>query len=128
MLQFGCLTSFGSITWDTQFCQIWDWCEISVTILVFILDYFQEKLTIKVFKKSKKPYFGGHFVSQIWLKINFRGNRALSLFKYSNYLPWCQKSEKTNEPFLRKMLNWWMGTGRQQWFYRTLFRMGVQWL
>ena len=29
--------------------------------------------------------------------------RALLVFKYSNYLPLCQKSEKTNEPFLRKM-------------------------
>ena len=25
-------------------------------------------------------------------------------FKYFNYLPLCQKSEKTNESFLRKML------------------------
>ena len=32
--------------------------EISMTILVFILDYFLEKLTTKSFKKSKWPYFG----------------------------------------------------------------------
>ena len=30
--------------------------------------------------------------------------RTLSVFKYSNYLPF-QKSEKTNEPFPRKMPN-----------------------
>ena len=31
--------------------------------------------------------------------------RAVSVFKYFNYLPSCQKSEKANEPFLRKMPN-----------------------
>ena len=34
--------------------------------------------------------------------------KALSVFKYSNYLLPCQKSEKTNEPFLRKMPTWQM--------------------
>ena len=33
---------------------------------------------------------------------------AVSVFKYSDYLPSCQKPEKSNEPFLRKILNWWM--------------------
>ena len=32
--------------------------EISTAILLSILDYFQEKLMIKFFKKSEKPYFG----------------------------------------------------------------------
>ena len=32
--------------------------ETSITILVFILDYFQEKLMANFFKKSKKIYFG----------------------------------------------------------------------
>ena len=40
--------------------------------------------------------------------MNFPGKKAKSLFKYSNYLPSWQKSEKTNELFLRKMLNWQM--------------------
>ena len=31
--------------------------EISIIILVFILDYFQEKLMPQFHKKSKKPYF-----------------------------------------------------------------------
>ena len=35
-------------------------------------------------------------LAQIWAKINFPGKKALSVFKYSNYLPSCQKSEKTN--------------------------------
>ena len=32
--------------------------EISTTILVSTLDYFHEKVMTKIFKKSKKPYFG----------------------------------------------------------------------
>ena len=35
--------------------------EISTKVLAFTLDYFQEKLMTKFFKKSKKPYFG-----EIW--------------------------------------------------------------
>ena len=30
--------------------------EISITLLVFILNYFQEKLMTKLFKKTKKPF------------------------------------------------------------------------
>ena len=77
--------------------QIWVGGEISIWILVFILDYFQEK-------------------------------RPLSMSKYSNYLPSCKKSKKTNDTFLRKMLNWLMDrqTHRQCLFYRTLHRTGAQ--
>ena len=38
--------------------------EISTKILAFTLDYFQEKLMTKFFKKSKKPYFGA--MRQFW--------------------------------------------------------------
>ena len=54
-MQFDLLTTFWCITRETEFCQIGG--EISTTILVFILDYFQEKQITKFFKKSKKPYF-----------------------------------------------------------------------
>ena len=41
--------------------------------------------------------------------MNFPGKRALSVFKYSNYLPLCKKNrpipEKNDDPFLRKMPN-----------------------
>ena len=110
--------------------------EISIKILVFTLDYFQEKLMTKFFKKSKKPFWGHvailAFCAQIWAKMNFVGKTDLSVFKYSNYLSSCQKSEKTNMPFLGKMLNWRMNgqtdrrTERQLWFCRTLCRTGVQ--
>ena len=59
--------------------------EISITLLVFILDYFQDKLMAKFFKQSKKKTILGQF----W---------ALEKgLKYSNYLPLCQKSQKNNE-------------------------------
>ena len=59
----------------------------------------------KIFKKSKNNVLGPFwtFFAQIWVKMNFPGKtNALSVFKYSNYLLSCQKSEKTNEPFLKK--------------------------
>ena len=83
--------------------------EIPITILAFIIDYFQEKLTSQnlFFKKFQNPYFGsilGPF-TQIGAKNEFSWEKkALSVFQYSNYLPLCQKSEKPNEPFLRKLL------------------------
>ena len=55
------LTAFWSITREPEFCQIWENGdgEMSTTILVSILDYFQEKLMTIFLKKSKKPW--GHF-------------------------------------------------------------------
>ena len=47
--------------------------------------------------------------AQIWSKMSFRGKGS---FRYSNYLQSCQKTEKTNEAFLRKILelmDGWMG-------------------
>ena len=72
---------------------------------------------IKFFKKSKKPYFGtilGPFCLNLG-ENGFSWKRRLSVFRYSNYLLSCQKSEKTIEPFLRKtpdgQTDWW--TDRQ---------------
>ena len=111
-MQFDWLTAFWFIT--QNFARYGIGGEISVTILVFILHYFQEKLITKFFKKIKKtPLLGliRDLFAQIWAKMNFPGKRSLSDFKYSNYQPSCQKSEKTNVLFQRKMLNWW--TDRQ---------------
>ena len=82
--------------------------EISTTILVFILDYFQEKLMTKFFKKSKQSNLGvisGPFCPNLG-KNEFPWKKGLQ-FKYSNYLTSSQKLEKTNKPFLRKMPNSW---------------------
>ena len=111
--------------------------EISIKILVFTLDYFQEKLMTKFFKKSKKPYFRAMwpfwpFLPKFGQKWIFLEKKFLSVFKCSSYLRSCPKSEKTNMPFLWKMLNWQMDgqtdgrTDRQPWFCRTLCRRGVQ--
>ena len=83
---------------------------MSITILVFTLDLSQEKLMTIFSKKSKKAIWDHGtilaFFVHVWAKMNFPGKKALSVFKYSNYLPSCPKSEKTNMIFLRKMLQW----------------------
>ena len=59
----------------------------------------------KFFEKSKKPYVGailGHFCPKLDKKEFSWKKKALLTFKYSNYLPSCKKSEKANDPFLRK--------------------------
>ena len=90
--------------------------EISRTILLSILDYFEEKLKTNFEKKFKENLFWSNF-GQKWI---FLEKRALSVLRYSNYLSLCKKSEKTLEQFLRKTPNWW--TDRKQWFYRALRR------
>ena len=57
------------------------------------------------FEKSlKNPIFG-----QIWAKICrmrfFFENRAPLFFRVYGYLPSCKKSEKTNDPILRKAVD-----------------------
>ena len=83
-MQFGWPTAFCPITQEPEFCQIWD-CNIN-NVLVFILDYFQEKLITKFFKKSKKSYFGA-ILPKSGQKRIFPEKRAPSVFKYSNNLP-----------------------------------------
>ena len=39
----------------------------------------------------------------------------MSVFKYFSYLSLCQKLEKSNEQFLRKILNWWTDQQRDVW-------------
>ena len=52
-----------------------------------------------------KPYFGtilDSFCANLGKNEFFWEKKNLSVFKYSNYVPSTQKSENTNEPFLRK--------------------------
>ena len=49
---------FGSLLENQNFARYGIGAEISVTILVFILDYYQEKPMTKFFKNSKETYFG----------------------------------------------------------------------
>ena len=76
-------------------CRIGD--EASTRMVVFISDYFQENLKAKLFKKSKKRYFGailGIFSPKLGQKWIFLEKRVLSVLKYSNYLPSCKKVRK----------------------------------
>ena len=73
--------------------------EISITILIFIIDYIREKLTWQNFSKNQKnppilePLWA--LFAQIWAKNEFfLEKRTLLVFQYSNHLPFCQKSEK----------------------------------
>ena len=68
------------------------------------------------------------FLPKVRQKWIFLEKRVLTFFKYNNYLLSCKKSEKTTDPFMKKMLNWQMNrqTVRPLWFYRTLHRTGVQ--
>ena len=53
----------------------------------------------KFFKKSKKLYswvISGNFCPYLGKNEFSWKKRALTVFKHSNYLPWCKKSEKTN--------------------------------
>ena len=87
----------------------------------------------KFFKKSKKPYLGtilSPFSSNL-CKMNFPEKRVLSVSRYSNYLPSCQKSVKDYRAISNKNAKLRDGqtdrwTDRQQWFSRTRHRTGVQ--
>ena len=68
--------------------------EISITILVFILDYFQEKIKTDFFKK--KTILGPFWPSfaQIWTKINFPGRKgsvSFQIFQLSTTVPKIRK-------------------------------------
>ena len=58
-MQFDWLTAFWPISQEPEFARYGAGDEISITVLVFILDYFQEKLITKFFKKSKKKTYSG---------------------------------------------------------------------
>ena len=113
-LQFYWLTAFGPITGDPEFCQIWGWYWNINKNISFHFRLCPRKTNNKIFKNIQKVQFWGHvailaFFTQIWAKLDFPGKKALSVFKYSSYLPSCQKLEKPNMLFfLSKMLNWRM--------------------
>ena len=136
-MEFYWLTAFGPIIRDPEFCQIWGWCWNINKNISFHFRLLPRKTNEWISQKIQKTLFLGHvaifaFFAQIWAKMNFPRKKPLSVFKYSNYLPLCNKSGKTIMPFLRKILNWWMDgkadrrTDRQPWFCRTLCRTGVQ--
>ena len=107
-MQFVWLTAFWPITRESEFCQqIWDWWW-NMNYNNFHSRLFPAKTNNPFFQKNPKNNTLGQFStlsSKIWVKIYFPEKRTKSAFKYSNILLSCTKSEKTKEPFLRKMLN-----------------------
>ena len=57
-----------------------------IILLVFILDYFQEKLISSVSKSKKKTYFGGHFGTFCPNFINNEFSRKNGLCQFLNIL------------------------------------------
>ena len=89
---------------------IWDWWWNFNNNLRFHFRLFPRKTNDKIFQKTQKTLFWGHFgpfLLKFGWKWIFLEKRALPVFKHSNYLPSFHKSGKNNEPFLRKMPNWW---------------------
>ena len=108
------LTALWPITWDPEFYQIW-WWNINNNVSFHFRLFPRKTNMTKFFKKSKKTYFGAilsPFCSNFG-KNEFSWKKGLCQFLNISIIivPLCQKSEKTNEPFLRKMLNCW--TDRQ---------------
>ena len=115
------------LTWESEFCQIWDWWWNVKTITIsFHFRLIPEKTKAKIFWKLQNTLFWAHFCPfcPTWVKINFPGKKALSVFKYSHYLLSCKKLEKTNDPFIpEKNAELTDGqtdrqTDRKQWLYR----------
>ena len=88
--------------WELQFCQISDWWWNNNNIS-FRFRLFPKKKSNDNFLKKKSWGHFGCFLHKFGQKWIFLEKRALSLFRYSNYLTWCQKSQKTIEQFLREM-------------------------
>lgn len=98
MLQFGCLTSFGSITWDPEFCQIWDWCwNIKSISLHFRL--FPRKANDKTLFWS---HFG-HFMPKL-VQNEFSFKKRLCLFLHFPIIYPCAKNQ------VKLMIHLWGGS------------------
>ena len=108
ILQLDWPTVFWPITWEPEFCQIWYWWRNIINNISFHFRSFPGKTNHKILQKIQKKTILGPFWS-LFPKLGKNKfswkKRALSVLKYSNYLPLWKKSEKTNYQFLRKMLN-----------------------
>ena len=104
-----CSTVFWPTTAEPEFCQIWDWWRNINYNISFHFRLFPGETNDKLFQKIQKNLCWGYFgpflpkSGQKWI---FLEKGLYQFYKYSNYLPSCKKSEKTNELFLRKMPNW----------------------
>ena len=82
---------------ELELCQMWDWWWNTNNNISFHSRLFPRKTNEKLFQKvQKEPYLGPFWAlfTQIGQKWIFLEKRAMSVFRYSNYLSSCQKSEK----------------------------------
>ena len=124
ILQFDWLTAFWPITWETEFCQIWDWWwHINNKTISFHFRLTPRKTNDNIFQKIQKTLFAAILDPFAhWSKMNFprkKGSVSFYIFQLSTILPKNRKtlwaiSEKNSE------------IDRQQWFYRALRRTGIQ--
>ena len=61
ILQFDWLTAFWLITWEPEFCQIWDWWWNINNNISFHLRLFPRKTNDRIFQKIRKTQFWDHF-------------------------------------------------------------------
>ena len=99
-----------------------------ISTLVFILDYFQEKLTWQNFSKITKNFIFRLFwalFGLIWAKINFPEKR-LCQFLNIPIIYHCVKNQKKlmSHSWQECLTVGWID--RQQLFYRTFHRIQVQ--
>ena len=102
--------------------------EISITILTFISNHFQEKLMTKFFKKFKKPYFGlflAPFCSNLG-KNGFTWKKGLCQFLNITIIYHRAKNQKKLMSHSWEKCRTDGQTDGQWWFYRTLRGTGVQ--
>ena len=121
-MQFDWLTAFWPITREPQFFQIWDWWWNINNNISFQFRLFQRKTNDKTFQKIQKKTILGAILEPFCQNLGKNEfsweKRAQSIFRYCNYHPSCEKSEKTNEPFLRKMPNWKTDRQMDRWMDR----------
>ena len=108
--------------------------EITIAILVFILNYFKEKRKTKFSTKSKKTLFWGHLgpllpkFGQKWIFLGKRPWQFL-IFQSSTIVPKIKKKLRShsweNTKLTDAHTNRQSETDRQQWFYRTPHRTRV---
>ena len=112
---------FGSWLETKSFSRYGVGGEISISILIFILDYFQEQLMIKFFKKSKNSYFGvilGLFCPNL-RKNEFSWKKAPCQFLNIPIIYGGAKKHEKLSSYSWEKCRTDGETERQQWFCRT---------
>ena len=144
--------SIWAHNWRPSFTRYGVGVEISIKILVSSLDYFQEKLMTKFYKKSKKPYFGAMWpfwnflpkFGQKWIFVEkslsqflniaiiyhrAKNQKKLICHSWEKYWTdgWMDRQTETEEqtdvcPSVCMSIH----PSVQPWFCRTLCKRGVQ--